>query len=86
MTLGEYSKLIPIELLTQKKGKTGSASPDVADGKGKRFGTFQEPGLKKNMKMSLRKNMKMSLRKNMKRSLKKNMKRSLRKNMFQGRV
>lgn len=55
MALGEYTKIFPIELLTQKKGKSGSASPDVADGKGKRFGTFQEPGPDEKIQVGLMK-------------------------------
>lgn len=53
--LGEYAKIFPIELLTQKKGKAGTASPDVADGKGKRFGTFQEPGPDEKIQVGLMK-------------------------------
>lgn len=52
---GEYCKTFPVELLTQKKGKSGTASPDVADGKGKRFCTFQEPGPDEKIQVGLMK-------------------------------
>ena len=43
LAFGEYCIKFPITLLTQKRGKSGAASPEVIDGKGKRFGVFEEP-------------------------------------------
>jgi len=43
LAFGEYCIKFPITLLTQKRGKSSAASPEVVDGKGKRFGIFEEP-------------------------------------------
>jgi P4 family phage/plasmid primase-like protien len=57
MAFGEYCLIFPIELLTQKRGKAGTASPDLARGKGCRFGTFQEPGPDEHIQVGLMKEM-----------------------------
>ena len=41
--LGDYACTVPISLLTQKRKSSGSAAPEVARIKGRRFVTMQEP-------------------------------------------
>lgn len=41
--LGDYSCTVPISLVTQKRKSSGSAAPEVARLKGRRFVTMQEP-------------------------------------------
>jgi P4 family phage/plasmid primase-like protien len=41
---GEYCCTLPIALLTQKRGTSNSASPELARAKSKRFAVLQEPG------------------------------------------
>lgn len=41
--LGDYACTVPISLLTQKRKSSGSAAPEVARLKGRRFVTMQEP-------------------------------------------
>jgi P4 family phage/plasmid primase-like protien len=41
--LGDYSCTVPISLFTQKRKSSGSAAPEVARLKGRRFITMQEP-------------------------------------------
>jgi P4 family phage/plasmid primase-like protien len=41
--LGDYSCTVPISLFTQKRKSSGSAAPEVARLKGRRFVTMQEP-------------------------------------------
>ena len=41
--LGDYAAVVPISLLTQKRGKSGAAAPEVIRLKGRRFVTMQEP-------------------------------------------
>jgi P4 family phage/plasmid primase-like protien len=41
--LGDYAAVVPISLFTQKRGKSGSAAPEVIRLKGRRFVTMQEP-------------------------------------------
>jgi len=41
--LGDYACKVPISLLTQGRGKSGGASPEVVRLKGRRFVTMQEP-------------------------------------------
>ena len=43
MSLGEYKTNLPISLLTQKRGSSSSASPELSKTKGKRFACLQEP-------------------------------------------
>ena len=42
-SLGEYAFSVPISLLTHKRSSSGTANPELARGKGKRFGYLQEP-------------------------------------------
>ena len=42
LSLGDYAGILPVSLLTQKRGACGSASPEMARAKGKRFITFSE--------------------------------------------
>jgi phage/plasmid-associated DNA primase len=42
-SLGEYAGTLRSEILTRRKGGAGSANPDLADKKGKRLLTIQEP-------------------------------------------
>lgn len=43
LCLGDYSGTLPISLLTQKRSKSGQATPEIAMSKGRRFMVFQEP-------------------------------------------
>jgi P4 family phage/plasmid primase-like protien len=43
LAFGQYTAKVPVTLLTQKKGASGSASPEVARLKGKRLVSTQEP-------------------------------------------
>ena len=43
MALGDYAGTLPISLLTQKRAASGTATPEMAMTKGKRFCVFQEP-------------------------------------------
>lgn len=42
-TLGDYTTSVDVSLLTNKRGNSGNASPDVVRLRGKRLFTFQEP-------------------------------------------
>jgi phage/plasmid-associated DNA primase len=42
-SLGEYCFKLPISLLTQKRGQSGGATPELTLAGVKRFGSFQEP-------------------------------------------
>lgn len=42
--IGEYFVLLPIALLTQKRGASNSASPELIRTKGRRLAVMQEPG------------------------------------------
>jgi phage/plasmid-associated DNA primase len=43
MAFGEYCFKLPINLLTNKRGQAGQATPELTMSIGKRFGSFQEP-------------------------------------------
>lgn len=44
IAFGEYTVIFPIEMITQKRGKSSQASPELVRSKGCRAGVFQEPG------------------------------------------
>jgi P4 family phage/plasmid primase-like protien len=44
LATGPYSFTLPISLLTGKRAASNAANPELARGKGCRFGAFQEPG------------------------------------------
>jgi len=43
LALGDYAIKFNVTLLTQKRTKSNAASPDVIQGKGKRYAVFEEP-------------------------------------------
>lgn len=55
MCLGDYSGTLPISLLTQKRSKSGQATPEIAMSKGRRFMVFQEPEAEDQIKVGLMK-------------------------------
>lgn len=42
--IGEYAVIFPSEMITEKRGKSSAASPELVRSKGCRLGLFQEPG------------------------------------------
>jgi P4 family phage/plasmid primase-like protien len=54
---GEYCCTLPIALLTQKRGASNSASPELARAKSKRFACLQEPGENERLNIGLMKEM-----------------------------
>ena len=48
---GEYCFKIPVSFVTQKRGASNAATPEISRGKGRRLGSFQEPdeGVRMNM-------------------------------------
>jgi P4 family phage/plasmid primase-like protien len=55
MALGEYAGTLPISLLTQKRGSSSSASPELAQTRGLRFVYMQEPDRGQKMNIGLMK-------------------------------
>jgi P4 family phage/plasmid primase-like protien len=53
--IGDYSIKFPITLLTQKRAASNAANPEIAGSKGKRFGSFQEPGQHEKLNVGLMK-------------------------------
>lgn len=43
LVIGDYAGVLPITMLTKKAQSVGSATPELADMRGKRFVVFQEP-------------------------------------------
>ena len=43
LSLGDYAGVLPVSLLTNKRSACGTASPEMANTRGKRFCYFQEP-------------------------------------------
>ena len=41
--LGEYSGIVPLTLVTEKRGKVGGLTPEIVELKGKRYAVMQEP-------------------------------------------
>lgn len=54
---GEYCCTLPISLLTQKRGASNSASPELSRAKSKRFACLQEPGENERLNIGLMKEM-----------------------------
>lgn len=53
--VGDYAVKLPIAFLTQKRGHSGAASPEVIRLKGKRFACLQEPGNDERLNVGLMK-------------------------------
>jgi len=43
IVLGEYSGIVPLTLVTEKRGKVGGLTPEIVELKGKRYAVMQEP-------------------------------------------
>ena len=56
-SFGEYCCTLPIALLTQKRGASSSASPELARARSKRFACLQEPGENERLNIGLMKEM-----------------------------
>jgi P4 family phage/plasmid primase-like protien len=56
-TFGEYCCTLPIALLTQKRGASNSASPELSRARTKRFACLQEPGENERLNIGLMKEM-----------------------------
>lgn len=57
LAFGEYCIKFPITLLTNRRAASNSATPEVAQSKGKRFGSFQEPDEDEKINVGLMKEM-----------------------------
>jgi len=55
MTIGQYAGTLPISLLTQRRGASGNATPELAATRGKRFIYMQEPDRGQKMNIGLMK-------------------------------
>eukprot|EP00873_Tetraselmis_striata_P027048 jgi/Tetstr1/447312/TSEL_034749.t1 len=53
--IGDYAVKLPVAFLTQKRGHSGAASPEVMRLKGKRFACLQEPGNDERLNVGLMK-------------------------------
>lgn len=53
--VGDYAVKLPVAFLTQKRGHSGAASPEVMRLKGKRFACLQEPGNDERLNVGLMK-------------------------------
>lgn len=53
--IGDYAVKLPIAFLTQRRGHSGAASPEVIRLKGKRFACLQEPGNDERLNVGLMK-------------------------------
>ena len=51
--LGEYSCVLPVTLITEKRAKAGAVQPELFNTKGKRFAVLQEPGTKTTIQVGL---------------------------------
>lgn len=56
-TFGEYCCTLPIALLTQKRGSSSAASPELSRARNKRFACLQEPGESERLNIGLMKEM-----------------------------
>lgn len=56
-SFGEYCCTLPIALLTQKRGASNAASPELSRAKCKRFASLQEPGENERLNIGLMKEM-----------------------------
>ena len=55
MSFGEYCITFPITLITGKRANSNSATPEIAQSKGKRYGIFQEPSENERINIGLMK-------------------------------
>ena len=53
--LGDYACKLPVQLLTQKRGQSSGANPELARTQGKRFISMQEPDVKEKINIGLMK-------------------------------
>jgi P4 family phage/plasmid primase-like protien len=56
-TFGDYCCTLPIALLTQKRGSSSAASPELSRARNKRFACLQEPGESERLNIGLMKEM-----------------------------
>lgn len=55
--LGDYGVTLPIALITQKRGSSSGANPELARTRGRRFCIFQEPGENERLNIGIMKEM-----------------------------